>query len=192
MGYQILEYRYGEITPSVICCPPLQESILRSAIDYFQGQHSSRLIQTHDTEHLVKYILENFIVVFIEDDYLLVLDVVEPWYSPKEVLQEVLLYRYGGGNTSLARVAEVMDSIARGTGCASIEVGTMAAIGRHEALARLYHQQGFVTDFISLRKNTHGCSKENSQEGHPSYRAGSVRGSQRTQNRYVRPRGCCP
>lgn len=153
MGSQTLVYQDGDIRPCVSVETDSQRKILRESIEYFQEKHSKRGIQTHTTDYLVDYILENYIVVFIEDQYLLVLDVVEPWYSPKEVLQEVLLRRFSDGPLEISRVYSIMEHLARSLRCSSIEAGTMAAINKHEALARLYHRAGFVTDYIALRKN---------------------------------------
>jgi len=153
MGSQTLVYQDGDIRPCVSVETDSQRKILRESIEYFQEKHSKRGIQTHTTDYLVDYILENYIVVFIEDQYLLVLDVVEPWYSPKEVLQEVLLRRFSEGPLEISRVYSIMEHLAKSMGCASIEAGTMAAIGKHEALARIYQRYGFETDYIALRKN---------------------------------------
>ena len=90
-------------------------------------------------------------IVLINDEYLFVYAVNQPWYATTTQLVELGIYRIKPGPTKFKDVVACMHSIALGEGCDKIVVGTMKP-QNNAALARMYERQGFKISHYTLSK----------------------------------------
>lgn len=156
--------RFSTLAGRCICCNAAQadslDSILRKVYQGFKKLHSLKGDTLHDEDTMVQYVKDNFQVVFIDDKYLVLLDVMEHWMSPNRILSEELVYKYGEGEATTKDIIRCLEYIGNLWGCHKIIMGTAGAHGRdrHEALSRAYEEAGMELDFITLRRIINGSS----------------------------------
>lgn len=80
----------------------------------------------------------------IDDAYLLVYDIATPWYSFKEVLNELLVLRIGKGS-SFNAVVDTLDDLAYEHDVSLTLVGG-AFTRAPKALSRLYSRHGYIDE----------------------------------------------
>ena len=156
--------KYSTLEKRCICCNAEQsarlDSILRTVYQGFKKLHALKGDTLHDEDTMIQYVKDNFQIVFIDDKYLVLLDVIQHWMSPNLVLSEELVYKYGEGTATTQDIIECLEYVGKEWGCHKIIMGTAGAHGRdrHEALSRAYEQAGMELDFITLRRIINGSS----------------------------------
>jgi hypothetical protein len=107
------------------------------------------------SDHAVmSYIIASENAWIVDDTYLVVYDVVTPWYAPKEIkdLREVLVLRLRPGS-DFSRVPEFLAQRTAAEGASLAAVGTALARS-DDALAVKYEQSGFRREAILLTRET--------------------------------------
>lgn len=156
--------KYSTLEKRCICCNAEQsaslDKILSVVYQGFKKLHSLKGDTLYDEDTMKQYVKDNFQIVFIDDKYLVLLDVIQHWMSPNKVLSEELVFKYGEGEATTKDIIECLEYFGNLWGCHKIIMGTAGAHGRdrHEALSRAYEQAGMELDFITLRRIIHGSS----------------------------------
>lgn len=132
------------------------QSILKEAIREFTKLHARVGIQTLPEDTLLEYILRELLILIVDDQYVIGLDVVQPWFSDTKTLSEEFLYRYRVGDSGLQEVSDALVAVAKELECSRVDVGTLGAVTkqRHLALARMYESGGFEVDSVHMRRIT--------------------------------------
>lgn len=156
--------KYSTLEKRCICCNAEQsaslDKILSVVYQGFKKLHSLKGDTLYDEDTMKQYVKDNFQIVFIDDKYLVLLDVIQHWMGPNKVLSEELVFKYGEGEATTKDIIECLEYFGNLWGCHKIIMGTAGAHGRdrHEALSRAYEQAGMELDFITLRRIIHGSS----------------------------------
>ena len=151
--------RYSTLEGKCICLKGEElrqlDDILRKAIQDFSDMHRRKGLTPLPEDEMLKYIKDNLLVLFVDDKYIVGLDVVRAWFSSDAILAEEFVYKYGEGTATMTDVAEGMMSVARYLECGKVQVGTLAAdsLTRHRALASVYERSGFKIDAITLNRS---------------------------------------
>lgn len=101
------------------------------------------------------YIIFNEQDVFcyiVNETYLVVYTISEPWYSKSKYLEECLVLRVYETNEKFKCVAEFLEQEAIKHGCIGIYVATDMSI-KNNVVSRMYRRYGFTEDSIKLYKN---------------------------------------
>lgn len=105
----------------------------------------AEIVQLGDAATATNAIVEHYVSSLIVDEaYLVVYDLVNPWYSTKEILVELLVLRIGEGS-SFTAVTDLLDDLAAEHDAAAIHAGSSFSRAP-SALVRLYSRQGYVDE----------------------------------------------
>lgn len=93
------------------------------------------------TKRIVEHQVQS---VIVDEAYLIVYDVCEPWYSEEVILVELMILRIGEGS-SFDAVVDMMDDLAEEYNTTCTHVGSAFARSPR-ALSRLYSRRGFIPE----------------------------------------------
>ena len=114
-----------------------------------------RWIATVDLPTAIEHIMSGNVQAYIlEDTYLIVADIVTPWYSAPgtKVLAELLVLRVYQGPGKFSDIPRALTAIAAVEGAGSIVVGTALTVG-NRGLQRMYAREGFKVEAVELFKS---------------------------------------
>lgn len=122
-----------ETDTSRICC---QLKVARDRVD------GTEITRDTDLEYITAQIVDHEVdSVIVDNAFLVVYDIGEPWYVQKTVLRELMVLRIGEGS-SFNAVCDLLDDIAEFYECTDILVGT--ALAKYpRALVRKYQARGY-------------------------------------------------
>ena len=127
--------------------------VLKDCVAYCTSKHNEKGITSRPLNEIEQHIEDNFLLVCIDNNYLIALDVIESYITTDKILSEEFIYNYGG-KTDFKAVTSVMDKLAEVLECSRIHSGTLACTTtrQHMALSRLYQRQGYEIESIILRR----------------------------------------
>jgi len=150
--------RFSSLDKNRICCTAdqlrMSDSILLQAIKEFNKLHSKKNVKPKPTSEILSYIKDNLLVLFVDDKYVIGLDVGYTWFSDEKYLLEEFVFKYGEGPATMQDISDAIACVGKAMGCVRARVGTLAADSpeRHRALAHLYTKAGFKLDAITLTR----------------------------------------
>jgi len=121
---------------------PLVEAALNDLVRHLQAHGSKQLYQHLDVAATMESLPNMRHAYIVAGSYLVVYDLIIPWFSRTVLLQELLVLRLNRAST-FDVVPDFLSAQAAEAGASLILVGTMLAKS-DRALASLYSRSGFV------------------------------------------------
>ncbi len=151
--------KFSSLQRKCICCNSEQREhtnrILLQAINTFYELHTQKGVEPLPQDEILDYIKSNLLILFIDDKYVVGLEVGYTWFSSEKYLMEEFVYKYGEGPATMKDVGDGITTVGQLLGCTKVRVGTLAADNetRHRALAKVYQRAGFKFDAITLTRD---------------------------------------
>lgn len=122
----------------------------KRSLDKVMARSDKLWVKHIDFNKVIEYIADAEDAYIVEDKFLVIYDLVTPWYTNSLWLAErlVLALDTGGNFTD---VTDFLEERARAEGAVLVGVGTALAIS-DRALARCYSQRGYSGELLSLFK----------------------------------------
>ena len=127
------------------------QSVIMKALERAKKRCSKIWLHTIDIDCVMEMIRSRD-TSYVVEGYLVVYDVVVPFYSRLPVLAEVMVLRIGRGGT-ISDVAAFLQAKAQEAGCPTQHAGTAFSFN-DDTLANLYIKEGFSQGGVSLCKVT--------------------------------------
>lgn len=125
-------------------------SACREYLDKIVARSNKQWVHHIDFNKVIEYIADAEDAYIVEEKFLVLYDIVTPWFTSSRWLAEKLVLSLATGG-DFTNVTDFLEERARAEDAVLIGVGTSLAIS-DRALARCYSQRGFKGEVQSLFK----------------------------------------